>query len=354
MKTKPLPEEQVYAIPEWPYAWGGPIGSGVIKTVDDDFIVEEMLPFEPEGEGEHVFLHIEKCGENTEYVARLLARHAGVRQRDIGIAGLKDRHARTRQWFSVWLPGKDEPEWTDAETPTIKILQVVRHARKLKRGALSGNRFRITIRQWDGDRNQMERRLRLIRQQGFPNYFGEQRFGHAGQNVVKALALTAGKKMKRERQSLLLSAARSFLFNQVLASRIADQSWNRLLAGELCKLQDSNSMFRVDELTEKEQGRVEAGEIHPTASLWGLGAENGSGVADFLEQSVVERFPDLVKIITKLGVEAGRRSLRVIPQQLQWEFSQDQQLELRFSLPAGSYATALLRELVRVRVKVPE
>jgi tRNA pseudouridine13 synthase len=345
-----LSVEQRYAIPEWPYAWGGPIGSGVIKAVVDDFIVEEILPFEPEGEGEHVFLHIEKCGENTEYVARLLARHAGVRQRDIGIAGLKDRHARTRQWFSVWLPGKEGPEWNGAETNTVKILQVVRHARKLKRGALSGNRFQITVRQWDGDKTLMEKRLRLIRQRGYPNYFGEQRFGRAGQNVIKALTLADGKKIKREQQSLLLSAARSFLFNQVLANRVEDHSWNRLLAGEMCQWQNSNSLFRIEECLQQELDRLDAGEIHPTASLWGLGAENGSGVADFLEQAVMERYEELVDVVTQLGVEAGRRSLRVMPQQMQWEFSQDKQLVLRFVLPAGSYATALLRELVCVRV----
>ena len=132
-------------LPEWPYAYGGPSASGEIKALPDDFIVDEMLSFMPEGSGEHVFLHIEKSGENTEYVARLLARHAGVRQRDVSFAGMKDRHGRTRQWFSVWLPGKIEPDWADLETESLRILQTVRHARKLKRGVLAGNQFKTLI-----------------------------------------------------------------------------------------------------------------------------------------------------------------------------------------------------------------
>ena len=134
-------------IPVWEFAYGGPNSTGKIKTVPDDFIVEEQLPFQPEGDGEHVFLQIEKCGENTEYVARLLARFAGVRQRDVSYAGLKDRHARTTQWFSVWLPGKDAPDWQQIETESIKVVLSQRHARKLKRGVLSGNRFEIVIRE---------------------------------------------------------------------------------------------------------------------------------------------------------------------------------------------------------------
>ncbi|MCK5897437.1 MAG: tRNA pseudouridine(13) synthase TruD, partial [Methylococcales bacterium] len=154
---------QSFTLPRWEYAYGAPSATGIIKTKVDDFVVEEQLPFKPDGVGEHAFVHIEKCGENTEYVARALARIAGVRQRDIGFAGLKDRHARTTQWFSVWLPGKQDPDWREIETNAIKILQTSRHSRKLKRGALAGNQFQITVRNFSGDQNVCEQQLKKIK-----------------------------------------------------------------------------------------------------------------------------------------------------------------------------------------------
>ena len=143
---------QTIEIPVWPYVYGQPSGLGKIRSVPEDFIVKENLAFEPSGEGEHAFLQIEKTGENTDYVARQLARFANVRQRDVSYAGLKDRHAVTTQWFSVWLPGKADPDWTQFETNSMKVLHSVRHARKLKRGVLSGNSFKLIIRDWQGDK----------------------------------------------------------------------------------------------------------------------------------------------------------------------------------------------------------
>ena len=198
-------------LPNWPVAFDGPAGYGKIRSRPDDFIVNEQLGFEPSGSGEHVFLEIEKVGENTEYVARALARFAGVRQRDIGYAGLKDRHARTRQWFSVWLPGKDDPCWEDFATDTIKILGFARHNKKLKRGVLVGNDFCLIVRDWRGDRMQTESILEAIKTHGLPNYFGEQRFGINGQNINQALAMFQGAKVKRPQRSLYLSAVRSFI-----------------------------------------------------------------------------------------------------------------------------------------------
>jgi tRNA pseudouridine13 synthase len=200
-------------IPIWHYVYGSPSGVGKIRTVPEDFIVYESLAVEPSGEGEHVFLQIQKTSENTEYVARQLARFANVRQRDIGYAGLKDRHAVTTQWFSVWLPGKSEPDWMAFATDNMKVLHIVRHARKLKRGVLSGNRFEITIRDWQGDQAKTIGQLGLIKANGIANYYGEQRFGNQGQNVNKALTMFRGDKVKREQRSLYLSAARSYLFN---------------------------------------------------------------------------------------------------------------------------------------------
>ncbi|OAI20239.1 tRNA pseudouridine synthase TruD [Methylomonas koyamae] len=334
-----------FTLPVWPFAYGGPNGSGEIKTVPDDFIVEEILGFEPEGSGEHVFLFVEKIGENTEYVARLLARHAGVRQRDIGYAGLKDRHGRTRQWFSVWLPGKDDPDWSAVESESLKVLQAVRHPRKLKRGVLAGNRFEILLRNWQGDRAQAEGQLRQIQTRGFPNYFGPQRFGHQGRNIDKALALFGGAKVKREQASIYLSAARSYLFNLILAERVSQGNWDQALAGDIFKLAASNSLFAGAAADAGLASRVAAGEIHPTGVLYGKAGLFAEADAGQIEQAVLDGNPLLVQGLKNHADAADRRALRAIPGELGWEW-EHAGLRLGFSLPAGSYATALLRELI--------
>jgi tRNA pseudouridine13 synthase len=338
--------ETGFALPEWPYAYGGPSGTGDIKTEPDDFVVEEILSFQPEGSGEHVFLHIEKRGENTEYVARLLARHANVRQRDVSFAGLKDRHARTRQWFSVWLPGKEDPNWSGLESDNLKILQSIRHARKLKRGVLAGNQFTLLIRNWQGNKQQTEQQLELIKRQGFPNYFGEQRFGHQGQNVNRALAIFAGAKVKREQRSIYLSAARSYLFNQILGQRVATQTWNQALPGEIFKLDHTNSHFQAEAIDQTLVERLAAGDIHPTGVLWGKGNSGVGGEALAVEQQIIESHHELADGLLKADLESDRRALRVKAENLVWEFEAGNALRLSFRLPAGSYATGLLREIV--------
>lgn len=335
-----------FTLPVWPYAYGGPTACGDIKTFPDDFIVEEFLSFTPEGSGEHVFLHIEKVGENTEYVARLLARHAGVRQRDVSYAGMKDRHGRTRQWFSVWLPGKEDPDWSGVETDKLKILETVRHARKLKRGVLAGNRFTLVVRNWQGDQEVAEQQLHLIQQYGFPNYFGEQRFGHQGRNVEKAVAMFQGAKVKREQRSIYLSAARSFLFNKILAERIETQVWDKALPGDVFKLNQTNSHFGGQLIDQALIDRLESGDIHPTGMLWGKGSSGVTDEALALEEKLLGMYPELADGLLKEGLEADRRALRVRPDGLVWSFLPDQLLSLGFFLPAGCYATGLLREIV--------
>lgn len=334
-----------YQIPLWPYAYGGPSAVGSIKVKPDDFIVEEILSFEPEGSGEHVFLHIEKIGENTEYVARLLARHAGVRQRDIGYAGMKDRHGLTRQWFSIWLPGKDDPDWSPLASEQLKILQSIRHPRKLKRGVLAGNRFSLLIRNWRGDFNAAEQQLQQIKQHGFPNYFGEQRFGHQGRNIDKALGLFSGDKVKREQRSIYLSAARSYLFNLILAERVRSKSWNIGLPGDVFNLNQSNSHFQAEAIDPTLQDRLRLGDIHPTGMLWGKGDSGASMDTLKLELAVIAQHKTLADGLLKAGLEQDRRALRIIPENLCWQLEADN-LRLGFGLPAGSYATALLREIV--------
>lgn len=334
------------AIPVWPYAFGGPSGTGKIRTSPEDFIVDELLPFEPSGDGEHVFLLIRKTGENTEYVARQLARFAGVRQRDVSYAGMKDRHAVTTQWFSVWLPGKEDPDWSGIASETIEILEAKRHARKLKKGVLSGNRFELLIRDWQGDRVRLDDQLNRIKSNGVPNYFGEQRFGREGQNVVNALAMFDGAKVKREQRGIYYSAVRAFLFNHVLAERVERGDWNKPIAGDAMVFDRAHGFFKTDRIDETIEKRTEAGEIHSTGVLWGNGVSDVSGETAMLEQAVIDRFERLANGLIEAGLESARRALRFNVPDLHWQFEGDDRLKLVFTLPAGSFATALLREII--------
>lgn len=335
-------------IPQWPFVYGSPAGIGKIRTLPEDFVVKENLSFEPSGTGEHAFLQIEKTGENTEYVARQLARFAGVRQRDVSYAGLKDRHAVTTQWFSVWLPGKADPDWSLFESDSIKVLLAVRHARKLKRGALSGNSFELTVRDWQGDKDKTLTQLELIKANGMANYFGSQRFGHQGQNVTKALDLFQGMKTSREQRSLYLSAARSFLFNQVLAYRVGQHNWNQAVAGDTYVFDQSHGYFKSEQPDQDISQRLAAKAIHPTGPLWGRGDIGVSAEAEAIEQAVIERYPDLAQGLLKSEVDMDRRALRVCVLDLQWQFINEAVLQLRFTLPAGSYATSVLREVINL------
>lgn len=333
-------------IPEWPYAYGGPCGTGTLRELPEDFAVTEQLSFEPSGEGEHVFVYLQKTSENTDFIARQLARWAGVRQRDIGYAGLKDRHAVAKQWFSIWLPGKAIPDWTELESERLQILQVIRHARKLKRGVLAANEFTIRIRHWQGDLEQTNQQLLLIQKGGVPNYFGAQRFGNAGQNVQKALEIFQGAKIKPEIRSIYLSALRSYLFNQVLAARVKADQWHRAISGDAFMFEGSKAYFKSAQLDESILQRVEQVEIHPTGPLWGVGDSEVVDAASALETVVLSQFPELCQGLEQQKLAMARRSLRLIVHDLTWQWLEPGTLELSFRLQPGSFATSVLREII--------
>ena len=340
-------QKKVNELNNLPYAFGFPPGKGMIRQKCEDFIVREQLSFSPSGVGEHVFLMVEKRNENTDYVTGQLACFAGVRKRDVGFAGLKDRHAITTQTFSIWLPGRDMLDWESFVSDSIKILNIDKHSRKLKRGALSGNNFTIRIREWQGDFNNTVQRFGQIKKYGVPNYFGEQRFGHQGRNIDKALALFHGAKVKRQQRSIYLSAARSYLFNQILAKRVTQENWNQTVTGDLLMLDQSNSYFKLDDLDETIIQRMNAGKIHPTGALWGLGASELDSPVWDIEQVVIEQNSELAKGLEGMGLKHQRRALRVNVESLSWQFIDDQTIDLCFFLPAGSYATAVLRECLK-------
>jgi tRNA pseudouridine13 synthase len=331
-----------------PYAYGGPAALGQIKSEPDDFIVDEILGFEPCGEGEHVFLRIEKRGENTDYVARQLARFVEAPKQAVSYAGMKDRHGRTAQWFSVHLPGKRELDWTAFNSPTRTVLAALRHNRKLKKGALAGNRFEITVRGLQGDRERVDEILHRIGREGVPDYFGMQRFGHDGRNLAQAQALFRGELRVKDRslRGIYLSAARSFIFNQVLARRVADGSWNRAIPGDVFMFTGSHSFFK-DGVTPEIEERIQTLEIHPSGPLWGKGESHASDQALHIETEMATAHALFCEGLARSGMEMARRPLRLALGDLQWDYPAAGSLRLRFSLPAGAYATAVLREAVR-------
>lgn len=333
--------------PPLPFAFGGPPLSGVLRAQPEDFEVEEQLGFEPSGAGEHLMLWVEKRGANTEWVARQLARVAGIGPVGVGFAGLKDRHAVTRQWFSLHLPGREPPDFAAAPIEGVRILAAHRHARKLPRGALAGNRFRLRLRSVRGDRDAALQVVARIAAEGLPNAFGEQRFGREGGNLARARAMFAGRRVDRAERGILLSAARSALFNRVLAARIADGSWNRLQEGDVAQLDGTGSVFGPVLPDPTLVDRCAALDLHPTGPLWGRGAPRSAGAVLALEQSVAQADAGLAAGLEAADLRQERRALRVRVADLAARFD-DETLELAFGLPAGAYATTLVRELAAV------
>lgn len=334
-------------LPDWARAYGPVTASARIRSVPEDFRVEEVLGFAADGEGPHVMLTVEKRGANTQWVAGQLARHAGIPPREVGYAGLKDRHAVTVQHFTLNLDRRPEPEWSTHPTDEFKVLQSARHRRKLKIGALEGNRFRLVLRDLNVPVSDLLPRLESIKTRGVPNYFGVQRFGRGAANIEKAEAALSGKLRIHDRRlfSLLLSTARSLIFNDVLAARVLAGNWDQLLSGEVLMLDGSHSVFRSEAGDATLAPRLASGDVHPTGPLWGRGEPMTMGEAQVLEADVATRHPALTAGLAKVGVEMARRNLRLPVKDFAW-CEAPEGLILEFFLPAGAYATAVLRELV--------
>jgi tRNA pseudouridine13 synthase len=332
------------------YAYGGPLGSAVMRGEPEDFRVSELPSFTPSGDGEHLLARVRKRALTTEAAAGMLARALGVRRSMVSFAGMKDKWALTEQWFSIHLPGSDAKLPLGEIAPNCWVLEVTRNSRKLRRGALAGNRFQLRLRELDAPAARLSARLAMISRFGVPNYFGEQRFGRDGDNVELALAYFAGRYRPRDGhvRGILLSAARSWLFNQTLAARLESGSWGRLCAGDLAILDGRGSLFPVPEVTDELQRRCAALEIHPSGPLAGIGGLAPQGSPGALESDVLAWAPELVAGLERSRVEAARRALRLRVADLHWSFPQPGEMVLGFSLPAGAYATAVVRELVSV------
>lgn len=338
-------------LPDWPRVQGAPEASGVIRRCAEDFRVDEELGFDADGEGEHLLLSLRKRNRNTDQVARQLARHVGVRARDVSYCGLKDRIAVTTQWFSIWLPGKPDPDWSGLEDDELQVISQARHRRKLPRGALRANRFIIVVRDIEGDRGALEQRLATLKETGVPNYFGEQRFGRGGSNLQAAQDMFGGRKVRdRHLQGIYLSAARSWLYNEVLAARVSAANWNKVLLGEALMLSGSRSYFIAHELDDEILRRHAEGDVLPSGPLWGRGELPSQLVARDVEETVLAGQTVYRQGLERAGLKQERRSLCLPIADLQWQWlPEGAHLQLAFSLPAGSYATAVLRELVSPR-----
>lgn len=330
-----------------PRAHGEACGRAVLKATAEDFQVDEVLDIPLTGQGEHLWLWVEKRGLNTEEAARRIARAAGLPLKAVSYAGLKDRQALTRQWFSLHLPGKADPDLSAAQGDGLAILRSQRHNRKLQRGAHAANGFTLRLTALEADRDALEQRLQRIAAQGVPNYFGLQRFGFDGGNVEQAgdFASRLELPVPRNLRSRLLSSARSYLFNQVLARRVAAGSWNQAQIGDVLAFTTSRSFFVAGE-AECSDPRLAALDVHPTGPLWGDGALPSLATVQALELSVADECAELVQWLVKADMAHERRILRLPIGGLSWHYPEPDILQLAFVLPAGCFATVVVRELL--------
>lgn len=311
---------------EFPFAYGAPSAKALFRAEMQDFQVEEISGLEPSGEGEHCLLHLRKVGENTAWVAGQIAALAGVKASDVGYFGRKDRYAVTSQWFSVYLPGNSdrEPDWAQLNSDSVTLLESARHNKKLRLGQHRSNRFVIRLRQVQfDDRSALESRLDKALQDGIPNYFGEQRFGRGGNNLAQAQRLLVERRSIRDRQqrSMALSAARSWLFNQVLALRVEQNCWTQVLDGDPWE--------------------------RASGPLWGRGRPLSSGSTLELEQQALAPWSNWRGGLEHVGLNQERRALLLQPEEASWRWLEED-LELSFTLPPGTFATAVLREIAQL------
>ncbi|WP_417553311.1 tRNA pseudouridine(13) synthase TruD [Marinomonas fungiae] len=352
---------------QWQYAWTEPQASADLKAFASDFLVEEVLGFEPEGKGEFVYLWVEKQGVNTDYLAKRLAQAADISPSRVSYAGVKDRHACTRQWFCLHIIGQ-APDLTVIEQvfrdpEVVRVLRQTRHSKKLRTGGLQGNRFVLRLRNLQGDRAEIEQRLSLIERFGVPNYYGEQRFGIQGNNLVNGYEFVIpgrkGTHKLNKTQSFWLSAIRSWFFNEALSSFVQQGSWDLLSIGDIAQPRDGSQSFRIKELTLEQLYRNRNGDISPVLPLisdgWPMGTNPERAQA---MQTLYQNHQALLAGLISFDFSRDSRATRIVPNNMAWELLSKQgeadQLVLQFDLPKGAFATSVLRELFNINDKSQE
>ena len=330
------------------FLYGKPKATGQYKQQYEDFVVTEDLGFELTGEGEHVLVYLEKKDCNTIFVAEQLAKYVGISSKLVSYAGLKDRHAVTRQWFSLHMPGKESPDFTDFDLAGCQILKVTRHNKKLKIGALKGNYFKIKLTHLS-DTIELESKLASIKQHGVPNYFGEQRFGRDDNNITQALKWANGEitVKDRKKRSFYLSAARSAIFNDVVSKRIEQGLHQTVLEGDILQLAQRGSWFvaQSNDLSLL-QSRLLNGEVNITAPMIGDSQLGTQSCSLEFEQKCLANWSLFTELFKKERLETARRSILLRPQQLNWQWINDNSIEINFYLTSGCYATSVIRELI--------
>ena len=337
------------------YLHGKPESNGLLRSQMSDFKVFEQLPFLPCGEGEHLFVHIRKTGANTLFIARELAKYFEVKEQLVSYAGLKDRFAVAEQWFGIHVPGKQAYNLDDLSIEGVEVLSYQRHNKKLRTGALLGNKFEIILRDVTAIKALTERWQKII-EEGVPNYFGEQRFGIGGGNIERALGLFSGQKVKdKKKRGMYLSAARSHIFNCVLNERINQQCFDKIAVGDVLMLAGTQSVFHLDELDDSITQRFSDKDVDITAPMWGAGDLMTSNAPLHLEQVVAEKNPEFCQGLPRFGLKQERRRIRLTISDTDIELltgpettdlTESNTIKISFFLPAGCYATTILRELL--------
>lgn len=343
--------------PEEPLLWAGlPAAGGRLGPEPEHFVVDEIPLYEPSGSGEHWYVRLRKRRLTTPELVRRVARLAGIRERDIGYAGLKDKHAVTSQWLSLPAQALPPEGW---ELPSdIELLQVSKHNNKLRSGHLSANRFSITLTEVpEGGAERAREIVSALKRRGLPNYFGEQRFGHNGQNLAEALAWVT-RPARRDRNKarfydkLYPSVLQAEVFNRYLTRRLR-LGLDRLVDGEVVRLSGSASVFVVEDV-EREQPRLNSRDIVLTGPIFGPRAVVARGSAEALEREALQALGLSDDSLARLGklARGTRRDLMVHLESLELEASDSadssslsSSLRVSFTLPSGSYATQLIREL---------
>ncbi len=295
----------------------------IFRQQPSDFFVDEQLGFVLSGEGEHLCLHIEKTEQNTVFVAKQLAEWAGIKLMDVGYCGLKDRRAITRQWFSLYI-GKRVLDASQLQLEGCTVLATNMHHCKLRRGMHAGNAFVIRLRDVQGDVDALEQRWQQVVAQGVPNYFGEQRFGRGGSNLQQAEALLPvhAKQWRERKHQFAVSALRSWLFNRVLADRVQAGDWRQCVEGDP--------------------------EVVASAPLWGRGRAKSQGELAVREQNLLAPYAAFCEKLEHVGLQQERRALLLPVAEAHFQREQND-VVLCFTLPVGTYATAVLRECLQLQ-----
>ena len=329
------------------YLCGKPTAKAKLKAQPEHFRVIENLGYPLSGKGEHLMVRIRKTGENTTYVANELAKACGVKSKDVSWAGLKDRHAVTEQWLSVHLPDGGLPNLAQFEVdhPTIEILEMTRHNKKLRPGDLKENHFVVTLSETT-DIDDVIQRLEVVKEQGVPNYFGAQRFGKEGNNLHEARRW--GRENVRTRnqnkRSMYLSTARSWIFNHIVSQRIEQGVFNQFINGDIAlhgkeaTLVDQNNLVSL-------QAELNAEQVQISAALAGDNALPTQDQALAIEQPCLDNEKDLMALICGNRMRHDRRAISLKAKDLVWSVDNDM-ITLNFTLDSGSFATSIVRELI--------